>query len=267
MQVGAIQNQSFSGAIRETKNGNIYEKSNEGKKLYPLIAAGTSVVGTSIILANLKNENNIEKIMGAIDSSEGVAKSEIKKVLELMNKPGVKAGVVGLAAACAALGGLIIGVIIDAIANGTRRNDADRFAELGEKPQKTNKGKLVCGSIGLGLGLLSLGSIQITQGMAELNKKAVENVVKNVKDATFGLKFLKAYKYAIIPSSIMKWVIFGAIYDYSVNKSRVQLAHKANIAAKNEANLDAKINAKIEEKIKAKFEDEAEEKFEESAAA
>lgn len=284
MQVGAIQNQSFSGKIKETKKGNKYETSNDGKKLYPLITAGAAGIVTAFELQKGTFENYY--------------KEEMKEIQKVFGKSGTKAAMVGIVVAGAALGGFIYGAIIDALANGRRRKDSDKFAETGESPTNTNKGKVVCAGIGLVLGGISLTLMNFhekfesftakllnsfntfipiasvkdsdvpTSAVNEIKKPAA-SLIKTVSEEV-PFKYSKAAKYSVIPMAILSWLIPGAIYDHAVNKFRAHLTNKADKiekATEAEARLDAKIDAKIEEKLKAKLEDSVEEKFEESVAA
>ena len=165
MQVGVVNNnQTFSGDLGKTKIGNKYEKTNEGKKIYPLVAVGVSATATAATFLALKKDGALKKmIKEAFISKEAneAEKDEAIAIQKLIKKPALKAGIAVGILGLAALGGLIQGVFVDLFANHTIKNDADRFAETGEKPEKTNKGKLICGSIGLGIGGFSLLSTKI----------------------------------------------------------------------------------------------------------
>lgn len=123
MQVGLVKNtQPFFGKTSETDLGSEYEKSNTGKLMVPLIAAGV---------------NSIEYF--AVE-----AKNSGFKASRLAAKVGVSAVVA-----------LIVGAITDALVNSKRRKDADKLSVTEKVEGNTHKGKIITGCIGLALGSLS----------------------------------------------------------------------------------------------------------------
>lgn len=258
MQVRAINNNQLNfGTVKETTKGNQYETSNEGKKIYPIVAIATAGISTAILLKT-----------GAL---ERLYSEEIK---ELPLKSGTKTLIGGISVAAAALGGFIWGAVIDVVANGRRRKDADKFAETGKKPTETNKGKLICGAIGLAFGGITYaimkGIENISEFSAGLNNfsnmfvppediKGIKKTINppNTIAKEIGFKYPKALKYSAMLASVISWTIVGAIYDHAVNKFRNGLAHKADKSAKMnkvESDIDTKIDEKIAKAMAAKSE-------------
>lgn len=177
MQVNSVKScPTFSA---QTKKGNEYEKCNEGKKIIPIV--GLTEIA---LLANLNKK--AKESYGFFINKE---------------KP-----LVSVVATIAILGALYVGLgaILDSVINKTRRKDADKFAETGEVPEKTNKGKNVCVSIGLGMGLVSLLS----------SRKP--------------LKSMDFQDFLVVPSELIAWGAAGVIYDNAVNKFRNKATNKEN---------------------------------------
>lgn len=142
MNVNCLNSAPFRGRTSITINRNDYEKSNEGKKLFPF--ALISSMGLQYAI----NKDAFQARM--FDKNEHLSK-------------GGKIATIAFGVAAASIIG---GVIIDAFINGKRRNDADKFAKAKNAPDKTNKGKKVCALIGLGVSslvaLVKFGSNKIS---------------------------------------------------------------------------------------------------------
>lgn len=213
MQVGAINNQAFGGKIKETKNGNEYEKSNEGKKYYPVLAA----VGMGL---NFATDNYAAKMF---------------KLKPISNAIGLGVVAVG------------VGAIVDAFANKTSRQDADRFAESGIVPEKTNKGKKFM--VGLGLAFSAFN----TFGVEYLAKKILANgayfIESSKKEILSAMHQTKGQKAVMLIGGLVGSLAIGQMYDSGVNKSRAKLEKKAEAEAKLDAKIEEKVDAALSQRI------------------
>lgn len=210
MQVGAISNQSFSGKIRETKKGNEYETSNEGKKYIPLIQLGA--IGTSMGLKNAIGDFNPTDYLLSDTGKAG------------------KVGVGAVLGTVALLGATTIGIgaIYDAVINKTRRSDADKFAETGKVEDRTNKGKKIGAGIGLGGSVLGL-----LLSHKRLNNLNVSNFISIALEVATWTSFGAIYDYAV---------------NKSRTKLAYKADLAAKNEAKLEAKMDEKITQAISEK-------------------
>ena len=218
MQVGSINNQTFGGKIAKTKQGNEYEKSNEGKKFVPVagVAAGAVAIGT------YKATGLIDPLLKAVNklSKDPLTKNTMKKFNSIAK----------LSIPTITLAGLFAtGMVFDAMINKTRRKDADKLAESEIMPENTNKGKIIGAITGLvagGLGLLSLTNIQkpAKQEIVMSSDKALNKIFTTLSKVKF--KPSKALKIAYVPLAIAAYTAFGAVYDHGVNKARKQMTEK-----------------------------------------
>lgn len=192
MNVNSLNSMTFMGKIAQTKNGNEYEKSNEGKKYVPVI--GAAAIGTATLVS--KN---------------------YRKLLSASQFPGGGAGIL-----LYTLGIMLgIGAIVDGAINKTRRKDSDKFAQTGEVSPKTNKGKINMGLIGLGIEGLTMG--MIAYGLKSLKK--LDKYVSNTAEFQNISKMMSLKKFAPIAlMGVIEYFLFGSIYDKAVNKSREKLA-------------------------------------------
>lgn len=145
MQINAVNNnQQFKGAIRETKKGNIYEKSNECKKWMPVVTTTTAGIGIII--------HSIAERMGHISPQANLLPAKLAPLGNLFRF------------LAAPLAGLIIGAICDPFVNITRRKDADTLAETGQIKQDTNRGKIFFAASDALLESINLFAIKKTSG-------------------------------------------------------------------------------------------------------
>lgn len=220
MNVSSVNSVAFGGKIKETKNGNQYEKSNIGKIFIPLISLSV----TSISLLNKKSQ-------GVIYQNFSKEVGEIAKV----TKSSKAAVVVNVALRFASM--LTIGAIFDGIINKKRRKNADKFAEKKEVPEKTNKGKIVCSAISLGLfGVM----YSLTSALNKLNKVS--------KESPKG--YNKMPGFSTFALGMTTWLLYGTVYDHGVNKFSDKLASNALRDKALEKRLDSKIDEKVQEKLK-----------------
>lgn len=254
MSISSVNSINFQGKIKETKNGNQYEKYNGGKKSLPLVCAGIAAIPTALIM----NSNLLDAIYRL--SNSGLPQKSIRLT--------DKAKVVGLLAGVGALTGLISGLVIDAFVNHRRRKDVDKLVEKNQIKEKTNKGKLIFGGIGVGLGALeSIASFMALRYKQVITKeKPIEaisssanesglktvNLLPKVKIETIKRQLTTNEKlsiFSIIPLFLGLSIVPGVIYDHGVNKFRKQLADKFNNNQIPKSKLDEKIDAKIDEKL------------------
>lgn len=171
MNIRSVSAVNFKGKIGTTDEGNEYEKSNAGKKFCTLMMP----VGSGITLASLKN----------VPKTPGIIAWNLTRALVI---------------------GLGIGALIDVFTNSTRRKDTDKFVEKGKKSKDTNKGKMIFGGIGLGIGAL------VAFGISNLNKILPQQ---------------QKISPVVVPAlCVLEWLVMGTIYDHSVNKFRAKLAQK-----------------------------------------
>ncbi|MFA7659443.1 MAG: hypothetical protein WCY19_08420 [Candidatus Gastranaerophilaceae bacterium] len=228
MSVSGVNSVAFAGKIKATKQGNEYEKSNEGKKYYPLVAvAGLTAEGLLGIgeIKKALNSNVLDRYFKDLNLENSLF-GPLKPVETKMSKGKIAGLATGflIATAGVAVG---FGAILDAIINKTRKKDADKFAQTEVAQKRTNKGKKVCTWIGLGIGAISL--------LDKIRTKAPKKSL-----------------IATIPLALASWFAIGAIYDHGVNKFRNNLQNKADKAVDNEVKLDKKIEEKVNEKIEEK---------------
>lgn len=119
-----------------------------------------------------------------------------------------------------------IGFLLDNYVNKTRKSDVDIFAQTGKVKNKTHKGLGIGTAIGTGFGLIySLALMAISK--------------------TKSAKLLLLYTPLCAVGGLLDGWLF---YDLGVNKTRKQLAQKAEIKKE----IEQTINKKTEEKISTK---------------
>lgn len=223
MIVNAINSTTFSGKIKTTKNGNEYEKSNEGKKFVPLVGLTGLAVSTGAGLVTFKKDELFKKMLE--ETKQNDFEREVFDTFKTSLRANKKVLVLGGAAGLVAIAAVSIGIgaIFDAMINKTRRKDADKFAETGSIDQSANKGKKIGAGIGLAIGSLSLANILRSENIAKL-----KNIAKDIPTEAIEKEFKtpKAYKFGIIPYLVAIYTAYGAIYDHGVNKFREKLADK-----------------------------------------
>lgn len=211
MSVNGVNSVSFAGKTAMTEKGNEYKKSNEGKKLFPLLGLAGFGISTAINPSYI----NIPKEQG------GLGGMKYKGLI-------IAGSAIGSAAIC-----LGYGAITDMFINKARRKDADKFAETGMVSKKTNKGKEIGAAIGLSLGALSLGSIQLVEKIIKQNPKLPKINISRTK------------KLSMIPMAVALWTSAGAILDHGKNKFRDKLAAEADFNAKVEEKVAEAITEKV----------------------
>lgn len=149
MNVSSVNSVNFRGKTGETNIGIKYEKSNEGRKYYPLIV----LAGTGVQCALMPKENI----------------ALFKKIPAFQNKSTATLAILGTIGFVGALA-YGCGYILDAIINKRRRKDANKLAVTSELNQETNKGKKVCTAIGVGAAALGLITKNPMLGNARPNK-------------------------------------------------------------------------------------------------
>lgn len=220
MNINAINSTTFSGKIKTTKNGNEYEKSNEGKKIMPLVAA-------SFLTANIGAEAVMLKKSGLLDDTlekfkQSDAQKNILDNIKKSLKENKKTAIISGAAILAILAAITVGVgaIFDAMINKTRRKDADKFAKTENVSENTNRGKKIGAGIGLAMGGYNLIKSMRAENMLSAAKGIPTESIEKI------LKYQKANKFIIAPLVLASYIADGAIYDYGVNKFREKLADK-----------------------------------------
>lgn len=149
MNVGSVNSVTFNGRIKETEIGVKYEKSNEGKKYYPLIP----LAGLGLHFA-INPDSALE-----LFKSTPMPKDKVTAAATVIATAiGVGAIAVGL------------GAILDAFINKTRRKDANKLAVTSKLDSDTNKGKKVCTAIGAGVAALGLITKHSSFGIKSGNK-------------------------------------------------------------------------------------------------
>lgn len=207
MQVNSLNQASFSGSYKKTGIGNEYETSHECKKYFPVIAATAGGIGSALVSGSLISRNVIKEIAKELDvKPTGKSKSL------------VVAGMALYGASIGAFSGLLSGSIADLFVNSARRNRVDKFAKTGETPEKTNKGKIILGTMG-SLGLLSVG----------IAASISRNHLKSLKEE---FPIPKAMMLVIPLLAFANSLLSGHIYDTAVNKYVDKIAEKNPTAKK-----------------------------------
>jgi len=102
MQVAAVNNTSFTSKIKTTRNGNMYEKTNSGKKVLTGLALGAWVAGGALLSKGESLRKGFFPVMGLLS---------------------------GIALPATAIA-FLSGAVIDGLRNKHARNSADIVASI-----------------------------------------------------------------------------------------------------------------------------------------